>query len=62
MKPLKHPEEFFSRPHVKPRAVVTDEVHLRAILILDAELDSSRIVLAGELPGICQKILQSNAQ
>ena len=60
--PLENPKEFFGRFHVETRAVITNEVDLLAILILDAELDARLIVFAGKLPGIAQKILQGHAQ
>jgi hypothetical protein len=60
--PLENSEEFLSRPHVETSAVIANEVDSLAILILEATLDTSRIVFARELPGVAQKILQGHVQ
>src|SRR6185369_12573867 len=54
MQALKHAEQFARVGHIEAGAVVTDEIHRRAVVRVDAKLDLSVGAFSGEFPSVTQ--------
>src|SRR5436190_184615 len=58
MQALKSLKQPLTAGHVEPHAIVAHEIYRRSILFDCTELNPRRQTLAGELPGVLQKIEQ----
>lgn len=62
VQPLEDAKELAGVGHVETGAVVANEVDRPALLPVDTELDPGRRLLARELPGIAQQVLEGGTE